>query len=246
MAWIQPLSSNSRQAQYLKAQALLSKPKAKSTWRVIVQAKIDWQNFVLLQLGRKSNALDYLSKSVKSGDPTNTEAQAARIYWKQLMGRDFTRNRAQAGVNQLLNYGYTILRASMCRAIVSSGLNPTFGIHHSSMTNPFQLVDDLMEPFRPLMDLKVHKLASQGTFKLDAATKTFLAETMQEQVPENGSGPLMNHLYRLANSYRDLICGEQMNIAIPLPRSTKKPIRALRKEDGPTKRISPNVASSNV
>ena len=69
---------------------------------------------------------------------------------------------------------------------------------------------------------------------------------MQEQVPGNGSGPLMNHLYRLANSYRDLICGEQMNIAIPLPGSTKKPIRALRKEDDQTKRISPNVASRNV
>jgi len=246
VAWVQPLAPNVRQSKYLQAQSQLSKPRAKSTWKLIVQAKIDWQNFALRQFGRKSNALDYLSKVVKSGDPMNTEAQAARIYWKQLMGSDFTRDVTKPGANQLFNYGYTILRAAMCRAIVSSGLNPSFGIHHSSMTNPFRLVDDLMEPFRPLIDLKVEKLVASGTEGLDGTTKIFLAEVMQERLPGNGGGPLMNHLYRLANSYREVVCGETKSLTIALPKSSNQPLRAKRKEDGQIKRISPDVASRNV
>ena len=101
---------------------------------------------------------------VKSGDPENVEAQAARKYWKLLFGKDFKRDSGSRFIcnkNALLNYGYTIIRAAMARAVCGTGLTPAFGIHHRNLENPFCLVDDLMEPFRPIVDLQVADLLNK-------------------------------------------------------------------------------------
>lgn len=244
-ATVLPVVSNFKQAKYLKAQAALSKPRSKQIWAAVVKSKISWQAFTLEQFDRNSKSLQRMGSLVKSGDPTNIEAQAARFYWKKLMGTQFRRDVACPGENQLLNYGYTILRASVCRALMSAGLNPGFGVHHCSETNPMQLVDDLMEPFRPLIDLRVRKIVDSAGGELTREAKQDLAGTMQEPVPGNGSGPLMNHIYRIALDYRAVIIGEIESLGIPHPVKKKPPKSAMKKPNAP-KRLPPNVAVSNV
>ena len=93
-----------------------------------------------------------LISTIKPGDPNNVEARAARYYWQRLLGDDFRRNRELDGLNAHLNYGYTVIRAAMARSVVAAGLLPSYGLHHHNNLNAFCLVDDLMEPYRPLVD----------------------------------------------------------------------------------------------
>lgn len=244
-ATVLPVVTNVKQAKYLAAQANLSKPKSKQIWAAVIKAKILWQIFSLQMNGIDNKNIERLSRQVKSGDPANVEAQAARVYWNQLMGNAFRRNVAHAGTNQLLNYGYTILRAGVCRGLISAGLTPGFGIHHCSATNPMQLVDDLMEPFRPLIDLKVKSMTEAGRTELSAEVKNELAATMHHVVPGNGSGPLMNHVYRLALDYRSVLIGDAEHLEVPVPRN-KKPPKSSRKKVNAPQRISPDVAVSHV
>ena len=108
---------------------------------------------------------------MKSGDPDNLEAQAARRYWPLLMGRAFRRDRDSPGANALLNYGYAIIRATAARAIVAAGLHPTIGIAHANRGNAFALADDLVEPFRPLVDSLVIAMVDRGMDRLDPLLK---------------------------------------------------------------------------
>ena len=109
-----------------------------------------------------------------SGDPGNVEAQAARRYWPLLMGADFHRDRALPGVNALLNYGYTVLRAATARAVTAAGLHPSLGLHHRTRTDPFCLASDLMEPFRPVVDLIAVRLADAGVDDVTPEAKAAL------------------------------------------------------------------------
>ncbi len=106
-----------------------------------------------------------LAKKVRSGDPENIEAQAARRYWPLLFGTEFRRDSDHPGTNSLLNYGYAILRGGTARAVASAGLHPTLGLKHSNRGNPMCLVDDLMEPFRPLVDILVHRMVREGGWR---------------------------------------------------------------------------------
>lgn len=161
IATMLPLYGHTLQAARFRKQALASKPKQKQLWKQIVSAKIKAQANLLKQLHNKDFGLYALATQVKSGDKTNLEARAAQIYWRNFFQNTVNFYRQpQTGEppNHLFDYGYAILRAIVARAIVSSGLNVTFGIHHHHRENSFCLADDLMEPLRPIVDKAVFKI----------------------------------------------------------------------------------------
>lgn len=245
-AWVQPVDTHFTQAKYLHSQATMSQAKADRLWKQVVIAKISWQAFALEKHGIVSKALLRLTRQVRSGDPRNIEAQAARLYWQQMMGPSFRRDTSQDGTNQLLNYGYTVLRAGVCRALISAGLNPSFGIHHHSRVNSLQLVDDLMEPFRPLIDLTVKEVVEKGGIEMNPTTKAKLGETLHKVLPGHGDGPVMNHIYRMAIEYRDYIARDADKVEFALPKRSTKPLKAARRNSVSAQRISPDVAISHV
>jgi CRISPR-associated protein Cas1 len=130
----------------------------KRLWQVLVAAKLRQQARALEATIGTDAGLMAMAGRVRSGDPDNLEAQAAQRYWPRLLGKDFRRDRAAGDANALLNYGYAIVRASCARALVASGLIPSLGVWHRNRANAFCLADDLLEPFRPLVDIKVRKL----------------------------------------------------------------------------------------
>ena len=151
------LDTHHIQAERFRAQVNASEPLKKQLWQQTIKAKIGNQAIVLERAGQQSHTLQHLAKRVASGDPANCEAQAAKVYFKLLFGESFMRDRAGAPPNPSLNYGYTILRASVAKALVGSGLLVTLGIHHHNRYNSFALADDIMEPFRPFVDWFVYQ-----------------------------------------------------------------------------------------
>lgn len=150
-----PLTGHHVQAARFAAQARASLPVRKRLWKQIVRAKVRAQGAVLAELGGGDCGLTAMAARVGSGDPANVEARAARRYWRALFGDDFRRIRQRCDENLLLNYGYAVLRAIVGRAICAAGLHPSLGIHHHHRGNAFCLADDLMEPFRPVVDRAV-------------------------------------------------------------------------------------------
>ena len=126
---------------------------------------------MLRKLGKDEDKLKPYYMNVKSGDTDNREGIAAKIYWTELFGREFIRSREGSEPNNLLNYGYTILRAAVARSLMGSGLLPAFGIFHRNRYNAFPLADDLMEPYRPYVDELVYKLQSEGKLQLTKEVK---------------------------------------------------------------------------
>jgi CRISPR-associated protein Cas1 len=171
VAMLLPLQSNVTQTERMIAQASVSEPVRKRLWKRIVRAKLKSQARSLDACGLDGQPVRALLTEVKSGDPANVEAQAARRYWSALSGRalpeDFTRDADGPWPNALLNYGYAVLRAIVARALCGAGLHPSLGLHHHNRYNPFCLADDLMEPLRPLVDKAVigfMKLKGQPPF----------------------------------------------------------------------------------
>ncbi|MGE4278880.1 MAG: type II CRISPR-associated endonuclease Cas1 [Magnetospirillum sp.] len=148
-----PFHGHHRQAGMAEKQVAMSAPLKKRLWQAIVKAKITNQAAILDKTGRDGGKLvAEMARHVGSGDPDNVEARAARQYWSCLFN-DFRRDDDQDRRNKLLNYGYAVLRAVIARALVASGLLPAFGLHHASIGNAFNLADDIIEPFRPFVDL---------------------------------------------------------------------------------------------
>lgn len=175
-----PLNANVLQSQRLTAQASAPLPLKKQLWKQIVRRKILAQAELLTDLRGADHGLSELARTVRSGDPDNREAVAARRYWPVLFDDPgFLRRFDAPDANRLLNYGYAVLRAVMGRAICGAGLHPSLGLHHHHRENPFCLADDLMEPFRPLIDAAVveHVAAGRGT-ELDRIGKQILLETI--------------------------------------------------------------------
>ena len=140
----------------------ISQPLKKRLWQMLVVAKIQNQAALLQQLQRpQASTLNSMARRVTSGDPENLEAQAARVYWPSLFSNFIRADQADRR-NALLDYGYAVVRAALARACVASGLLPTFGVHHASKTNAFNLVDDLIEPLRPFVDQLVAERAPLG------------------------------------------------------------------------------------
>lgn len=156
-----PFHSHHRQAGMAAAQLAVSEPFRKRCWQRIVTAKIENQAAHLAACGRPgAAALVAMARRVGSGDPDNVEARAARDYWRALFDR-FVRDDPADLRNKLLNYGYAVMRASIARALVAHGLLPSMGLNHASVTNAFNLADDLIEPFRPFVD-RLGRARSEG------------------------------------------------------------------------------------
>jgi CRISPR-associated protein Cas1 len=233
-ALVWPVASHHLQNARMRAQIELSGPKAKRLWQSVVRAKIGQQAAVLELMGRKGQKFDLLVRRVRSGDPDNVEAQAARRYWPLMFGREFRRDRTAEGINSLLNYGYTVLRAATARAVMSVGLHPTFGLHHRSRGNPMCLVDDFMEPFRPIVDLLAARLAGSGHDTVSRETKPVLAAVASlDLASAAGTTPLSTCLIRLASSFARICEGERGRLEFPLGPLPLElpPLPAVRAQD---------------
>ena len=168
------LEGNNLQGETLRSQIACSEVSKKRLWKQIIEAKILNQAKLLDNVGQNGNILKPLYSNVKNGDTDNREGIAAKIYFQKLFGKEFTRNRTAPGINSLLNYGYTILRAAVCRSLIASGLFPAIGIFHHNRSNAFPLADDIMEPYRPFVDMTVYNLSIQGKSELTKETKASL------------------------------------------------------------------------
>lgn len=216
MLW--PLEGHHQQAHRMEAQIASSLPTRKRLWASIIRAKLLNQAAVLVAAGAPAAPLHMLAKKVKSGDPDNCEAQAARKYWGLLMGPFFRRDQQADGLNSLLNYGYTVLRAATARAIVAAGLHPSFGLHHSHDNNAMRLVDDVMEPFRPIIDWTVWQLQHSGPCVVNAETKRALVQSLYLDLESDaGRTPVMLAVQKLATSLAQVMVGERDKLDLPHP-----------------------------
>lgn len=150
-----PFEANTEQTERFRKQINVSEPLKKQLWKQTIQMKIENQAFVLEKMGLNALRLHALVNKVLSGDTSNCEGQAAAYYWKTLYGTDFFRSQEKSSPNAQLNYGYAILRSTVARALTSTGLHPSLGIFHRNKYNAFCLADDIMEPYRPIIDLLV-------------------------------------------------------------------------------------------
>jgi CRISPR-associated protein Cas1 len=159
-----PFHAHHRQGAVAAIQAGISTPLRKRLWQVVVQTKIRNQAAALRRCGGDGAPLEAMAARVGSGDPDNTEARAARDYWRAFFPA-FTREAEADLRNAMLNYGYAVVRAAVARGLVAAGLLPAFGIGHASKTNAFNLADDMVEPFRPFVDVLVRQMSDDGRTK---------------------------------------------------------------------------------
>lgn len=213
-----PIDGNYEQARRMDAQISAAVPLKKQLWAQIVRCKLQHQACVLNVVGAPDQPLLALLKKVRSGDPANVEAQGARRYWTLLFGSHFRRDQDADGLNAMLNYGYTVLRACMARSVVAAGLHPSLGVHHSNAGNPMRLVDDLMEPFRPFIDLMAWSLAKSGTQELNSDVKRSFVKCLYVDLQSAaGTTPLSVSTQRLAVSLARIYLGEERLLDLPLP-----------------------------
>jgi CRISP-associated protein Cas1 len=213
-----PIDGNYQQAKRFDAQIAATKPTTKRLWAEIVRSKLQQQAAALEAAGAPTVPLSALAAKVRSGDPENLEAQGARRYWGFLFGDGFRRDQNAGGHNAMLNYGYTVLRAATARAVVAAGLHPTIGLHHSNEGNPMRLVDDLTEPFRPMIDLKVWQLQRLGEDQITPDTKRALVKTLYEDMQTDvGTTPVLVCTQRLATSLAQVYLGEREKLDLPRP-----------------------------
>ena len=215
-AFMLPIDGNYRQGAIMDAQAAASAPLKKRLWQQIVKCKISQQASLVSFIGEKPAHLLRLAKQVKSGDPDNCESQAARLYWPLLFGRQFRRDRFLPGINGLLNYGYTILRSAVVRAIVCAGLHPTMGLFHKNILNPMRLGDDLMEPFRPFVDMAVYQLVKSGNNDLSKNEKKRFAELLTLNLPTHLGETEMGYCIQFfAVSLAKVFLNEKKDLDLP-------------------------------
>ncbi|MET4806198.1 type II CRISPR-associated endonuclease Cas1 [Limibacillus sp. MBR-115] len=215
---LMPLEGHHAQGGRLRAQWTAKSPLMKQVWKKIVVAKINMQAAALEAIGEPPAPLHMMTRKVTSGDNSNIEAQAARYYWPLMMGDQFRRDRDAPGINALLNYGYTVLRATTARAVVAAGLHPTIGLHHTNRSNAFALADDLMEPFRPLVDCAVRSLGARNGFKVDTEAKQTLVRLISLDLPlGEGQTPVSVALCKLATSLGQSFEAGKLSLALPSP-----------------------------
>ena len=215
---IQPLTeANNLHSKTLKIQMSASNSTKNRIWKSIVRQKIIEQNTTLNIFGSHSNHLQRLASEVKSGDNENKEAQAAKLYWKILMGDDFRRDFNLNGVNSILNYGYAVIRAVLARAIVGTGLHSAIGVHHSNQYNGFCLADDIMEPFRPWVDAVVYELVNiNGHKEINIDVKRSLLNLIHQKVEYRGKVmPFLISTHRLAACLKANLAREEKVFEYP-------------------------------
>ena len=223
-----PLHVNSLQTERLATQTNIKPVVRKRLWQQIVQAKIRAQGVLLKEQSGSDEGLAATAARVRSGDPDNLEAQAARRYWGLIFGKPeqgqprFRRGAdpIQSGPdqNRHLDYGYTVLRASVARAICAAGLHPSIGLRHHNRYDPFCLAADLMEPFRPLVDRRVISWIAHNppSGPFDSSVKKWLIEsiTMRYWV-DREERVLSDILFRMASSLAAVMAGTQEKIDLP-------------------------------
>lgn len=210
------LDSNATQAESLKFQISVTEPCRKQAWKQIVEQKIRNQAALLNKTGKDGDTLRPLYMNVKSGDSDNREGAAARAYWQRLMGKDFKRERDGAAPNAMLNYGYSILRAAVARALLGSGLFPNFGIFHKSRYNAFPLADDVMESYRPYVDEIVHGIYESGGMELTKEVKAEILRLLNcDVVIGQTRRPLQIALTITTASLAKFFKGEVKKLALP-------------------------------
>lgn len=205
-----------RQAARLDLQIAASLPLKKRLWRSLVQSKLAMQAAALDLCGRPGAPLRAMIRKVKAGDSSNVEGQGARTHWTLLFGRNFRRDPKAEGTNALLNYGYTIVRSVVARHAMGHGLNPGVGLHHANDGNAMRLVDDLMEPFRPVVDAWVYHLNSVGVSKVtpDAKKALGLLPT-RSMITQEGRSPLTLVVQRLCSSLVHVLDGTEKQLVLP-------------------------------
>lgn len=193
-------------------------PLKKRLWKQIVESKIKNQSALLNKIDMDGNILKPYYMNVKSGDADNREGIAARIYWSHLFGSRFRREREGESPNNLLNYGYSILRAAVARALIGSGLYPAFGIFHRNRYNSFPLADDIMEPYRPFVDEIVYNLhTGDGICELDNYAKGQLLRVLFSDVKIGKTKrPLEIALSITTASLLKAYKGETTKISLPI------------------------------
>lgn len=214
------LDGHTLQSQKFKAQILASAPLKKQLWQQTVKAKIENQAELLGLVGAENKYMHKLAAAVKSGDAGNLEAKAAVYYWSRLFPDflEFTRQRDGAPPNNLLNYGYAILRALVARSLVGSGLLPTLGIFHRNQYNAYCLADDMMEPYRPYVDKTVCEIVRMnGRFLEMTPTmkKQLLSIPAMDVVIDGQQSPLMNAVQRTTASLSKCFEGDSRRLLYP-------------------------------
>jgi len=220
-----PVSNHSELVHRMHEQIAVTQPVKKRLWQQIVRAKINAQARNLAADSTARGRLHELTKEIRSGDPTNVEAQAARVYWSAWLGPESKsfRRKTDGGdpINAMLNYGYAILRAAVARALIGAGLQPALGIHHCNRSNAFCLADDLIEPLRPMIDRRVRGLHRDGRKELDQPTKARLLDVLTEKVQiDQQNGPLMVALHKTTASLTRCFQGLDKKLLVPVPQET--------------------------
>ncbi len=217
---LMPLESNTLQSERFRAQIDASEPLKKQLWQQTVKAKISNQAAIIKKWEGKYNLLTSLAASVRSGDEGNNEAVAAAHYWQNLFPAswNFYRKREGTPPNNLLNYGYAIVRAGMARAITGAGLLPTLGIFHRNRYNAYCLADDMMEPYRPYVDMVVRTIID-NTSAVATLTQELKVELLKipslDVLLDGDKSPLMVAMQRTAVSLAKCYAGEQRKLLLP-------------------------------
>ena len=211
------LNSHHIQQEIFKNQINASLPLKKQLWQQTIVEKITNQGILLEKNTNTKNALEFLASKVLSGDSSNMEGVAAAMYWKQFFEIKFKRERFGDYPNNFLNYGYAILRAATARALSGSGLLNTLGIHHKSKYNAYALADDIMEPFRPIVDEKVLEIMMKyDEQELNTLIKSELLQILTRTVYfEEEKSPLMVALQKTSSSLQQCFTGERKKIKYP-------------------------------
>lgn len=211
-----PIEGHHRQAARMDAQLRAGLPLRKRLWKDIVRSKIAMQAAIVDFFGGPGLPVRHWIGKVRAGDPSNVEGQAARTYWPLMFGSQFRRDQDGAGLNALLNYGYAVLRATVARHLMAAGLHPGIPIHHSNEGNAMRLVDDMMEPFRPLVDAWVRRLNQQGCVEPDVVAKRALAllptRTLRLSM---GNSPVTLSIQRFCVSLAQVYEGECRRLELP-------------------------------
>lgn len=215
-----PLDGHHIQTERFRTQLAASEPLLKNLWAQTVKAKVENQADMLLRASIESKQLRALIPQIKSGDPDNIEGRAASVYWKLVYGADgFTRDRYGMAPNAHLNYCYAILRAMVARALVSSGMLPTMGIHHRNKYNAYCLADDVMEPYRPFCDELVYQLYLSGCIDSEEINREHKARLLSiatcDVMIDGKRSPLMVALSRTTNSLFECFEGSRRKIVYP-------------------------------
>ncbi|MBF1628266.1 type II CRISPR-associated endonuclease Cas1 [Prevotella sp.] len=216
-----PLCGNTTQNERFRSQLEASLPLRKQLWQQTIKQKILNQEHVLrINTDKETNCMRIWSNDVRSGDPDNLEARSAAYYWKNLFTNDpnFVRDREGTPPNNLLNYGYAILRAIIARALVGSGLLPTLGIHHHNRYNAYCLADDIMEPYRPYVDQLVLDII-QCNLEISDITRDLkmrlLGIPMLDVLINGKRSPLMIAAQQTTASLARCFAGESKRISYP-------------------------------